>query len=64
MERTFTVVVKVSEDDHARLIRTDIMNAIRLRTPEFYISSPLHERKTIEDYFNDDEAQRMHKANR
>ena len=52
MERTFTIVVKVSEEDHAKLIRTDIMNAVRLRTPEFYISKPLIVKKTIDDYYN------------
>lgn len=51
MEATITVVVKVSEIDHAEKIQMDIKEAVRLRTPIYHITKPIYGKgKTISDY--------------
>ena len=39
MERELIVKIKVTSDQHADLIKKDIMEVIKLRTTEFFISN-------------------------
>lgn len=47
MEREIKIVVKVSDEDHAKKIQEDVLNATKLRTPIYFVSDPVEPSKFI-----------------
>lgn len=52
MERTITIIVNVSHERHAELIKSDIESVIRERTPIYHVSRPKMGSDKIADKIN------------
>jgi len=53
MERTITVIVSVSHERHAALIKSDIESTVRERTPFYHIDLPKIGPDTIANKVNE-----------
>ena len=49
MEKEIRVIINVSEEEHADIIRDDIITAIKMRTPKYYVGRPKEPHTSIED---------------
>jgi hypothetical protein len=49
MEKEIRIIVNVSEEEHADVIRDDIIAAIKIRTPNYYVGIPKKPNTSIED---------------
>jgi len=52
MERTITVIVNVSHEQHAALIKSDIEHIVRERTPIYHVGRPKAGSDTIASKIN------------